>query len=189
VVVDAGTENQEWTNLLFKRYNIRRITVTTYHVAANGVIKHHCRPIADALSKLTAFSNKLKKIWSNHLPAVFWTDIITIRCTTKYSPSCLIFCRHAVHLIELENVTLNTASGLQGIDNTPSLIAAGARQLERRREDIDVAMQNLKVSRNANNHCFNQAANLRTEDPQIGNSALVHETKRKQCHDANLDAR
>ena len=39
VVVDGGAENQKWTDLLLKRYNIRKITVTPYHAAANGVIK------------------------------------------------------------------------------------------------------------------------------------------------------
>jgi transposase-like protein len=54
VVVDGGAENKKWTDLLLKRYNIRKITVTPYHAAANGVIERGHRPIADALSKLTA---------------------------------------------------------------------------------------------------------------------------------------
>jgi len=39
VVVDRGAENKKWTDLLLKRFNIRKITVTQYHAAANGVIE------------------------------------------------------------------------------------------------------------------------------------------------------
>jgi len=99
-----------------------------------------------------------------------------------------MFGQHAVLPIELENSTWNTANWIQGIDNTASLIAARARQLERRREDIDVAIQNLKESRDANKRYLDQAANLRAEDLQIGDLALMHETKIEQSHGAKLDA-
>jgi hypothetical protein len=189
VVVDGGAENKKWTDLLLKRYNIRKITVTPYHAAANGVIERGHRPIGDALSKLTACSDEPKEMWIDHLPAVLWADRITVRRTTGYSPFRLMFGQDAVLPIELENLTWNNANWIQGIDDTASLIAARARQLERRREDIDVAIQNLKESRDANKRYFDQAANLRAEDLQIGDLALVHETKIEQSHGAKLDAR
>jgi len=39
VVLDGGAVNQKWTDLLLKRYNIRKITITPYHAAANRVIE------------------------------------------------------------------------------------------------------------------------------------------------------
>ena len=128
-------------------------------------------------------------MWIDHLPAVLWPDRITVRRKTGYSPFRLMFGQDAVLPIELENLTWNTANWIQGIDDTASLIAARARQLERRREDIDVAIQNLKESGDANKRYFDQAANLRAEDLQIGDLALVHETKIEQSHGAKLDAR
>jgi len=100
-----------------------------------------------------------------------------------------MFGQDAVLPIEVENLTWNTANSIQGSDDKASLIAARARQLARRREDIDVAIQNLKESRDANKGYFHQAANLRAGDLQIGDLALVHETKIEQSHGANLDAR
>jgi hypothetical protein len=188
VVVDGGAANTKWTDLLFKRYNMRKITVTPYHAAANGVIERGHRPIADALSKLTACSDEPKEMWIDHLLAVLWADRITVRRTTGYWPFRLMFVQDAVLLIELENLTWNTANWIQGIDNTASLITARARQLERRREDIDVAIQNLKESRDANKRYFDQAANLQAEDLQIGDLALMHETKIDQSHGTKLDA-
>jgi hypothetical protein len=62
VVVDGGAENKKWIDLRLKHYNIRKITVTPYHTAANGVIERGHRPIADALSKLTAWSAEPKQM-------------------------------------------------------------------------------------------------------------------------------
>jgi len=100
-----------------------------------------------------------------------------------------MFGHDAVLPIELENLSWNTANWVQGIDDTASLIAARARQLERRREDIDVAIQNPEELRDANKGYFDQAANLGTEDLEIGDLALVHESRIKQSHGAKLDAR
>ena len=128
MVVEGGAENKKWTDLLLKCYNIWRLTVTLYHAAANSVNQQGHRPIADELSNLTACSDEPKKMWIDHLPAVLWADGIIVRRTIRYSPFRLIFGQVAVLLIELENLTCNTANWNQGIDNTSSLIAARARQ-------------------------------------------------------------
>jgi hypothetical protein len=130
MVVDGGAENKKSTKLLLKRYNIRKITVTPYHAAANGVMERGHRLIADAQSKLTACSDKPKEMWIDHVPAVLWADRITVRRMTGYSPFRLMFGQDAVLPIELENLTWNTANWIQGIDDTALLRAARARQLE-----------------------------------------------------------
>ena len=95
----------------------------------------------------------------------------------------------AVPLIQLENITWNTTNWIQGIDDTASLISAGPRPLERLQEEIEVAIQNLTASRDANKNHFDQAAILQAADLQMGNSALVHKTKIEQSHSTKLDAR
>ena len=52
-----------------------------------------------------------------------------------------------------------------------------------------MAIQHLMESRDANELYFNQAANLRAGDLEIGYLALVHKTKIEQSHSATLDAR
>jgi len=70
-----------------------------------------------------------------------------------------------VLVIELESLTWNTANWTQGIDNTVPLRGARVGQLlKQRQEDIDAEIQILHESRDANNHYFDQAANLRAED-------------------------
>jgi hypothetical protein len=110
VVVDGGAQNKNGTDLLLKCYNIQKITITPYHAATNGVIERGHRLIADALCKLTACSDEPKEMWINHLLVVHWADRITVRRTTGYSPSRLIFGQDAVLPIDLENLTWNTAN-------------------------------------------------------------------------------
>jgi len=86
--------------------------------------------MADAQSKLTASSDEPKAMWIDHLPALLLADRITARCTTKSSQFRFMFGQDAVLPIELENLTQNTANWIQGIDDTASLIATRARQLE-----------------------------------------------------------
>ena len=100
-----------------------------------------------------------------------------------------MFGQDAVLRIELEDLTWNITNWVQGINDTASLIAARARQLERRQEDIDVAIQNLTESRDANKHFLDQAAYLQAKHLQIGNLAPMHKTKIEPSHGAKLDAR
>ena len=126
IVVDGGAENKKWTDLPVKRYNTRKITVTPYHAAANGVVERGHRPIADALAKLTACSGEPKEMWIDLLPAVLWADRITTRRKTGYAPFRLMFGQDAVLPVELDHLTWNTAHW-QEIEDTSSLLAARAR--------------------------------------------------------------
>jgi len=83
-VVDGGAEYTQSMDLLFKLFNIRTISITPYHAATIAVIERGHRPIADALSKLPACSDKPKQMWIDHLPAVHWADRINVSLTTRY---------------------------------------------------------------------------------------------------------
>jgi len=168
VVVARGPENEEWANLHLKCYSIQKITVTAQHTAANGVIEWSHRLIADALSKLMACSDVPKELWIDPPPAVVWADRITIRCSTRHWRCPLIFGQDVVHPIALQNTTWYTTNYTQGIDNTVSQLAARARQLQQRRDDMDPAMQNLNLSRYTSKWYFDHTANLQAEDHQIG---------------------
>jgi len=97
-----------------------------------------------------------------------------------------MFGHDAVLTIELENFKCNAANQTPEIDDTASLFPATARQLEGQQEDLDVAIQNLLESRGANKRCFDQAANLRAEDLQRGDLALMHETLIEQYQRTKL---
>jgi len=189
VADDRGAENKKMTYLVLKCHHIRKITVFSYYYSANGVMEWGHRPIDIALSKLTASSNNLKQIEIHHLPAVLWANEITVIHSTRYSPFCCMFGQVAVLLVELENFTWNTANWSQGIDTTELLIVARASQLEQSQEDNDTTIHNRNELRDANTCNFNQAANRRTGDLQIGDLTLVHKTNIEKCHGTNLDAR
>jgi hypothetical protein len=91
VAVHGKADNKNWTDLLLKGYNIRKITVTPYLAAANGAIQRGYRPITDTVSKLTGRSDDANEMWIDYLPAVLWADSITIRSTTAHSQFRLMF--------------------------------------------------------------------------------------------------
>jgi hypothetical protein len=82
--------------------------------------------IPDALSKLTACSNEPTANCIDDLLAVCCANKITMRCTTGNSRFCLMFCQDVVLLIELKNLTWNTAKWIQEINNTALLRSARA---------------------------------------------------------------
>jgi hypothetical protein len=86
VLEDGGAENKKLNVLLLKRYNIRKISLTPYHLAANRVFERGHRLNADALFKLVACSDATKEMSIDYLLAVLWADRITVRRTTRYSP-------------------------------------------------------------------------------------------------------
>jgi len=55
-----------------------------------------------------------------------------------------MFDQDAVHPIELESSTWNTANCIQAINDIVSLLPTKARQLESQQEDIHVVIQNQK---------------------------------------------
>lgn len=95
----------------------------------------------------------------------------------------------AVLLMELGNITQNTTKWTKGTDNTVSQLADRGRQLKRWREDIKAAKYNPIESRDANERYFNQRANLKADDLQIGNLVSVHETMIELSDGSQLDAR
>lgn len=102
---------------------------------------------------------------------------------------CLVFGQYMVLRTELENLLSIMANWAQWITSTVSPVAASARQLEWWQENINTITQCLQELRDANKYYFDQAANFQGEDPQIGNLALLHETKIEQYHSANLNGR
>jgi len=62
------------------------------------------------------------------------------------------------------------------------------RQLERRQEDIDTAVQTIQELRDASKCYVDHPANLQADDQQIGDFALMHETKLQESDGAELDA-
>ena len=99
-----------------------------------------------------------------------------------------MFGQDAVLPVELDNLTWNTTHW-QEIEDTFSLLAARARQLERQQEDIGRAVGRLQESREANKRYFDETEKLRVEEVQLGNLVLMHETQIEQMHSAKLDAR
>jgi len=143
--------------------------------------------ITNQLSEDMVYCDAMKEVCYDYLPAVLWGDKITVQCLNRMVPYWLKFLYDVVLWKELENITPNTATYTQGIENIVTPLAARAMELEWWRDNIHATMQDPKELSHAKNCYINPVANLRAGDLQIGNLALAHEIKMEQFHTTTLD--
>ena len=53
-IIDRGPENKLLIRELYKRYDINRTVVSSYHLEANDIVERGHKPIKDALLKLSS---------------------------------------------------------------------------------------------------------------------------------------
>ena len=102
LIIDRRSKNKDAVAKLTKRYRVKRVVVSAYHLQANVIIDRGHQPIVDTLLKL---SDGGFNYWVCHLPAVLWADRLFIRISTNLTPY-YIYCKsEPVFSIELEVLT------------------------------------------------------------------------------------
>jgi hypothetical protein len=184
LIVDGGPENKGELKKLAEEMGMFRCQVMPYHPESNGVVERGHKAIADALSKLTEGSREAEWHWREHLPAVLWADRTTAKRTTGYAPYRLMFGSDCVLPIETTSPTWNVAHW-KDIEDTESLLAMRARQLERRTEDIEEAKRGIEESR-AEDKRRHDAKLDRPHPINVGDWVLLHETRYETSHNTKL---
>ena len=105
MVVDGGSVNKKWTDLLLNTYRIKNTTITPYRATANEVIERKHRPMDDVLSKLKSCPYEPKTMGIGHLQTVLWADRITVKRMTGHLRSCHMVCHDAVFSMGQESLT------------------------------------------------------------------------------------
>jgi hypothetical protein len=152
IVNDGGPENQSLTKELPRRYNIKNIQVAAYHPQSNGLVERGHQNLVDALAKLIALAGRIGS-WVDHLAAVSWADRITIRRSTGITPFRIVFGQECLLPVELSLESwrvLELESVEASANPRAQLIALRTRQLERRPEDLAMAAEMLRKSRENN---------------------------------------
>jgi hypothetical protein len=67
LIINKGSKNKDLIKAFTRRYNIKRIQISTYYSQINDMIEKGYRSLINALSKMT--NGKLKN-WIDNLPAV-----------------------------------------------------------------------------------------------------------------------
>ena len=193
IVYDGGPENQGLTKQLLDRYRIRNIQIVPYHPQSNELIERGHQNIVDALAKIMSGSIGL---WTDHLPGVMWVDRITVRRSTGTTPYGVAFGQDCLLPLDVEEGTWAVMDwrSIEISENpTAELLAVGARQLERRAEDLAEAAQIQRKSREANKAYFDSHRRHRPEKPhttiELWDHVLLHYTWLDQSHSHKLHDR
>ena len=91
IVTNNGPSLEGEFTCLVTKYNIHRIKISPYNSQANGVVERGHFTIREALVRMCG--NNISK-WPSLLPATIFTDRITVRRATGFSPYYLL---HGVH--------------------------------------------------------------------------------------------
>jgi hypothetical protein len=107
------------------------------------------------------------------LAAVVWADGITVRRYTRISPYRLVFGQDYLFPVKLgwESWAVVDWASMKSRED---LLAARARQLERRMEDVQKAVERLRKSREKNKEYFDENRRTRPgSDLQVGDLVLL----------------
>jgi hypothetical protein len=143
IVTDNGTAYVAALDWLANKYGIRHIRISAYNSRANGIVERQHRTIRESLVK--ACEGDTSK-WPTLAPFVFWADRATTRKSTGYSP---FYMAHGIEPILPFDLTLATflVPDLSRPLTTAELLAARARQLEKRQADLDNIHERVVKSR------------------------------------------
>ena len=152
VITDNGKEVFGAWKVLMERYHLPHIRISAYNSRANGVVERGHQNIRNALVK--AAKGKISK-WPDLVPHAFFSDRVTIRRQTGYSPYYLLHGTHPVLPFDLTEASFLVEGFYSGM-NTEDLLALRIRQLEKLPEDIAHAAEVLKK----NSQFFLQGATI-----------------------------
>jgi len=116
---------------------------------------------------------KLGPKWVKNLLLVLWADRITTRASTGFTPYRLVFGQDCVLPMELTAVSWATVNWNR-IKTRAELLAARARQLERKEEDVRKAQENIRKSRLRNKAYFDKNRCERVDQIEVGDLVLLY---------------
>lgn len=130
--VDGGPENKSVVIALAKHYGIHRIQASAYNSKAQGLIERGHRPLIVALAKLGGS-------WESNLPAVLWSERVSIRQSTGLSPAEMILGVQPILPVELSIQSWQSLPWT-AVESRSDLLTLRAKQLEWRGEKLSEAL-------------------------------------------------
>jgi hypothetical protein len=134
---------------------------TPYYPEANGMIERGHRPIKDTLIKMCGESGGK---WREYLPLVLFSDRISTKRSTGYSPYEIVFGKKAVLPVDIE---MDTYLGIDWteVNTTEELLEARTKQLERRDEILTLAHEKLMKTRESSVRYWDRRMAARLRNP------------------------
>ena len=178
ITADRGELDAKEARDFFGKLGVKLALTTAYNPEANGKSERGHSPIVKALVK--ACKGKVFD-WPRLLPFALWADRTTHSTVTGYMPAELIYGQKPVMPIEEVVPTWNVLPWEDGLSRE-ELLALRIRQLERRPEDIEIAIKKLKEAREKNKVRFDSKHRLRPQAIQNGDWVLVYDSSLDNQH-------
>ena len=178
ITADRGELDAKEAREFFGRLGIKLALTTAYNPEANGKSERGHSPIVKALVK--ACDGKMFD-WPRLLPFALWADRTTHSTVTGYMPAELMYGQKPVMPIEEVVPTWGVLPWEDGLSRE-ELLALRIRQLERRPEDIEIAIKRLKDAREKNKDRFDRKHRLRPKAIQNGDWVLVYDSSLDNQH-------
>lgn len=190
ITCDLGTEFMAEVNELLGKYRIPKISTTAYHPEANGMLERGNRPIKEAI--IRSCRGNLSR-WPDRVPLALLADRVTTKRTTKNTPYFLRFGEHPVLPFDYDEATW-LVPGWEQVRSTADLLAMRMRQLEKREEDVEMALERIKIARKRSvddrNEAFSHVLQDKINNPlRSGDLVLVKNSALEVQHGRKMEDR
>jgi hypothetical protein len=183
IVTDNGTPFVKALDILGEQFGIHHIRISAYNSRANGIVERQHRPVRESLMKATDGDESK---WPTVLHSVLWAERVTIQKSTGLSPYRIVHGVEPLFPFDLAEATY-LVPALDAPLTTAELLAIRARQLQKRKEDLDSIADRIFESRQESVRQFTKAHRNKIIDLAfkpgdlvlVRNSAVEMELNRK----------
>ncbi len=178
IIADRGELNAHEAHTFFTKLGIKLSLTTTYNPEANGKIERGHSSIVRALVR--ACDGKPSE-WPRLLPFALWADRTTHSSVTGFMPAELIYGQKPIMPIEESIISWSVLPWYDGMSRE-ELLALRIRQLERKKEDVTIAIERIREARLRNKHRFDKTHRLRPQAIHVGDWVLVYDNSLDNQH-------
>lgn len=174
IITDNGPAMVAAAEELAKTYGIRHIKISAYNSRANGVVERRHRDLRETLAKVCGPS---MQGWTNALPAAMWAERCTVLKSVGKSPFEIATGQTPRFPFDLREANW-LGDAYDSLDTT-ELLAARARQLQKRPEDLAAVHEKVTAARARTIKQLEQTYRHRIKDYnfQRGDLVLVRNTR------------
>jgi hypothetical protein len=179
IVTDNGTQFIAAAAWLATKYGIHHIRISPYNSRANLVERRHF-DVREAIVK-TAGNDVAH--WYKYAPHVFWAERVTVQRATGHSPFYMAHGVEPVLPFDIEEATWLVDYPTNDLPaRTTDLLAARARALQKRDEDLDRLREQVFAARIASTtrSVTRNAAKIEDFDFQPGALVLVRNSENEK---------
>jgi hypothetical protein len=144
IVTDNGPAFIQALDILATRYNINHIRISPYNSQANGIVERRHYDVRESIMKS---SEGDEARWFRTAHSVFWAERVTILKSTGLSPYFMVHGVEPLFPFDLSEATYLVPLPNTDPFSTTGLIAWRARQLQKRRQDLDAIREQVLKAR------------------------------------------